>query len=119
MFLNFPFFIFVHRLNCFSRAIATPRRLNFLKIDKPVNFVPAGEAPFKGSGFMLINALSDVASNAGIKRLGPVCHYVNVVPFFQVHRSFDYALTFARAPLRMTAWVLGSAYQFQSRRSWR
>ena len=94
MFLNFPFFIFVHRLNCFSRAIATPRRLNFLKIDKPVNFVPAGEAPFKGSGFMLINALSDVASNAGIKRLGPVCHYVNVVPFFQVHRSFDYALTF-------------------------
>src|SRR6185437_2992782 len=86
--------------NCNAHA------LEFFKIDKPVNFVPAGEAPFKGSGFMLINALSDAASNADIKRLGPVCHYVNVIPFFQVHRSFDYALTFARAPLRMTAWVL-------------
>ena len=56
--------------------------LEFLKIDKPVKFVSAGEAPFEDFGLVLKNALPAVAGDAGVKRLGPVCHYVNVIPFF-------------------------------------
>ena len=43
--------------------------LEFFKIDKPVKFVPAGEAPFEGPGLMFIYTLSDVAGDAGVKRL--------------------------------------------------
>ena len=77
------------------------RSLKLFPVHQPVHLVTAGKS-LEEAGLMLENALYEFAGGAYVERLGTVAHDVNVIPSLKIHRSFDCALTLARAPLRMT-----------------